>query len=111
MSDTDPIARLNAAQEGRYRIESRSRAVLAEIVALDMAAKTRKTVLADAMDPRYVTTGHLLFMRQGSLMTIRFDPDPTPIRSHYSPTAASISSMRGSRRRFSQSKVCRTKTT
>jgi len=47
----------------------------AEIVALDLATGTQKTVLTDAMDPRYVQTGHLLFMRQGTLMAIGFDPE------------------------------------
>ena len=37
----------------------------AEIVALDLASGEQKTVLIDAMDPRYVPTGHLLFVRQG----------------------------------------------
>ena len=45
----------------------------AEIVALDLATGTQKTVLTDAMDPRYVQTGHLLFMRQGTLMAVGFD--------------------------------------
>ena len=47
----------------------------AEIVALDLAGGARKTVLTNAMDPRYVLTGHLLFVRQGTLMAVRFDPD------------------------------------
>ncbi len=47
----------------------------AEIVALDLAGGTRRTVLTDAMDPRYVQTGHLLFVRQGTLMAVRFDPN------------------------------------
>ncbi len=45
----------------------------AEIVALDLATGTQKTVLTDAMDPRFVETGHLLFMRQGTLMAVGFD--------------------------------------
>jgi len=31
-------------------------------------------VLQDAADARYVPTGHLVFLRQGSLMAARFDP-------------------------------------
>ena len=32
-------------------------------------------MLTNAMDPRYVRSGHLLFMRQGTLMAVAFDPD------------------------------------
>jgi hypothetical protein len=46
-----------------------------EIVALDMATRTQTIVLTDAMDPRYVQTGHLLFMRLGKLMAVAFDPE------------------------------------
>jgi serine/threonine protein kinase len=37
---------------------------------------TRKysILFEDASDGRYVSTGHLLFMRQGTLMAVRFDP-------------------------------------
>lgn len=45
----------------------------ADIVALDVETGTRTTVLADAMNPRFVHTGHLLFMRRGALMAVRFD--------------------------------------
>ena len=45
----------------------------AEIVALDLATGEQKTLLSDAMDARYVKTGHLLFMRQGVLMAVGFD--------------------------------------
>ncbi len=44
----------------------------AEIVAFDIASGSRKTLLSDAMDARYVQTGHLLFMRQGVLMAVGF---------------------------------------
>jgi eukaryotic-like serine/threonine-protein kinase len=45
----------------------------AELVALDLVSGERKTLLPDATDPRYVSTGHLLFMRRGTLMGVRFD--------------------------------------
>jgi Tol biopolymer transport system component len=47
----------------------------AEIIALDIASGTRTTLLSNAMNPRYVAeTGTLLFMRQGLLMAVGFDP-------------------------------------
>ena len=52
----------------------------AEIRALDLASGTLKTVLMDAMDPRYVPTGHLLFVRQGTLMAIGFDLERVEVR-------------------------------
>jgi len=33
-----------------------------------------RVLLEDAADARYVPTGHLVFMRQGTLMAVRFDP-------------------------------------
>lgn len=47
---------------------------LADIVALDLASNTLTSLLSGAMDPRYVGTGHLLFMREGTLMAVSFDP-------------------------------------
>ena len=52
----------------------------AEIVALDLASLTEKTLLTNAMDPRYVETGHLLFVRQGALMAVRFDADRVEVQ-------------------------------
>lgn len=46
-----------------------------EIIALDIASGTQTRLLSNAMSPRYVAeTGHLLFMRQGLLMAVGFDP-------------------------------------
>jgi len=45
----------------------------ADIVALDLNTGVQTTVLENAMAPRYVKTGHLLFMRQGELWAVGFD--------------------------------------
>jgi serine/threonine-protein kinase len=45
----------------------------AEVVALNLETGRDSTVLRDAMDPRYVDTGQLLFMRQGTLWAVDFD--------------------------------------
>ena len=55
-----------------HRVEGRDYAQ-AEIVALDLASQTQRTVLTNAMDPHYLPTGHLLFMRQGTLLAVGFD--------------------------------------
>lgn len=47
---------------------------MADIVALDLESGVTTSLLTAAMDPRYVDTGHLLFMRQGTLMAVGFDP-------------------------------------
>lgn len=48
----------------------------AEIIAMDLHSGTQTSLLTNAMNPLYVAeTGHLLFMRQGSLMAVGFDPD------------------------------------
>jgi serine/threonine-protein kinase len=46
----------------------------ADIVALDLATGEQQTVLTNAMNPIYSPTGHLLFMSEGALMGVTFDP-------------------------------------
>ena len=45
----------------------------AEIVMASLATGQRRTVLRYGSSARYVTTGHLVYMRGGSLMAVRFD--------------------------------------
>jgi serine/threonine-protein kinase len=45
-----------------------------EVVAHDLATGTRKVLLEDAADARYVPTGHIVFLRRGQLLASRFDP-------------------------------------
>jgi eukaryotic-like serine/threonine-protein kinase len=44
------------------------------VVAVVLATGERKVVLRDAADARYVSTGHIVFMRLGQLMAVPFDP-------------------------------------
>jgi len=53
---------------------------LAEVFALDLATGNQTSLLANAMHPRYVDTGHLLFTRRGTLMAVGFDPDRLEVR-------------------------------
>jgi serine/threonine-protein kinase len=46
-----------------------------EIVAQKLSTGERKVVLRDAVDARYVPTGHLVFMRRGRLLAVPFDLD------------------------------------
>jgi serine/threonine-protein kinase len=45
-----------------------------EIVARNLRNAESKTIYRGGYNPRYVATGHLLFLRQGSLFGVRFDP-------------------------------------
>jgi serine/threonine-protein kinase len=45
-----------------------------QVVALTLATGARKVILNDAIDARYVPTGHLLFLRMGALYAVPFDP-------------------------------------
>ena len=48
----------------------------AEIIAMNLGNGTHTSLLTNATNPHYVAeTGHLLFIRQGSLMAVGFDPD------------------------------------
>jgi eukaryotic-like serine/threonine-protein kinase len=51
-----------------------------EIVALELATGQRKVLLRNAADARYVTTGHLVFLRQGVLWAVRFDAERLEVR-------------------------------
>ncbi len=61
-----------------------------EIVALDLATGIQNTVLTDAMDPRYVQTGHLLFMRQGTLMAVGFDLERLEVHGPQAPMVQDV---------------------
>jgi len=45
----------------------------AEIRAMDLATGEERTLVEDAMNPVYVPSGHLVFVRSGALMAVRFD--------------------------------------
>jgi len=53
----------------RYLWDSRPNLAL-----LDLGTREWRTLIPDAADARYIPTGHLLFLRQGTLMAVRFDP-------------------------------------
>ena len=54
--------------------------------------KTRKwrVLLEDAADARYVPTGHLVFLRQGTLMAVPFDLDRLEIIGQPVPAVANV---------------------
>jgi Tol biopolymer transport system component len=43
------------------------------VALLQLDAREWRVILQDAADARYVPTGHLVFLRQGTLMAVRFD--------------------------------------
>jgi serine/threonine-protein kinase len=45
----------------------------AHVDSIDIATRQRKTLLTNAADARYSPTGHLLFMRSGTLLAVPFD--------------------------------------
>ena len=46
-----------------------------EVVAETLADGTRRVLLTNAADARYLPTGHLVYLRMGKLFAVRFDPD------------------------------------
>jgi serine/threonine-protein kinase len=52
----------------------------ADIVALDLTTGEERTVVANAMHPIYSPTGHLLFLREGTLLGAGFDPGRAEVR-------------------------------
>jgi Tol biopolymer transport system component len=51
-----------------------------EVVAQTLTTGTRKVLLRDAADARYVGTGHLVFLRRGVLFVVAFDPERLEVR-------------------------------
>jgi hypothetical protein len=52
---------------------------LAAVYVLDLETLERTVLVENAMDPLYVEAGILLFVRQGTLMAVEFDPDRTEV--------------------------------
>jgi eukaryotic-like serine/threonine-protein kinase len=51
-----------------------------EVVAHTLATGERKVLLKDATDARYVSTGHLVFLRRGVLFAVPFDAERLEVR-------------------------------
>jgi eukaryotic-like serine/threonine-protein kinase len=47
----------------------------AEIVAMSVAAGERRVIVSGGSSPRYVPGGHVLFVREGAMLAVAFDPD------------------------------------
>ena len=61
-----------------------------EIVAHTLATGARKVLLTDAADARYLPTGHLVFLRRGTLFAVPFDAERLEVRG---PTVAVLDSV------------------
>jgi Tol biopolymer transport system component len=72
-----------------YVIESRQTATR-EIHALVRSTGKRKALLEDASSPRYAASGHLLFVRKGTLMAVPFDPDCVELRGQPIPVVEGV---------------------
>ena len=62
----------------------------AHLDAIDLATKQRKTLITNASDARFSPTGHLVFMRGGSLLAVPFDGDRAEIVGAAVPLLAGI---------------------
>jgi serine/threonine-protein kinase len=61
------------------------------IALLRLDTREWKMLLPDAADARYVPTGHLVFLRRGTLMTVRFDPAKLEVIGQPFPLAENVS--------------------
>ena len=67
----------------------------AEIWAVTLASGDRKKVLDGGSYPRYVGTGHLLFVREGTIFAIRFDPERLEVSGSAAPVLEGVSTASG----------------
>ena len=85
-----------------------------EVVAQVLATNERTVILRKATDARYLPTGHLVFMRQGVLWAVRFDPsrravqgEPVALHEGIAQALVGDSDRRPHRRRPVQRLSCR----
>ena len=64
--------------------------VTAVVGALDLATGKWRELLEDASDARYIPTGHIVFLRQGTLMAAPFDPGRGRLTGTPAPAVAGI---------------------
>ena len=57
---------------------------------LDQKGRTWRVLLEDAADARYVPTGHLVFLREGTLMAVPFDLERREITGQPVPAVANV---------------------
>ncbi len=60
------------------------------VAVLELGTRKWRTLLEDASDARYVPTGHLAFLRQGTMMIAPFDPDKLVITAQPVATVANV---------------------
>ena len=57
---------------------------------LDLRTRKWRKIMEDAADGRYLPTGHLVFLRQGTLMAVTFDLDRLEVTGQPVPIVASV---------------------
>jgi hypothetical protein len=60
------------------------------VVVLELGTRKWRVLLENAADARYLATGHLAFLRQGTLMVVPFDLDRLEVTGQPVPTIANI---------------------
>jgi eukaryotic-like serine/threonine-protein kinase len=60
------------------------------VAVLEVSTRKWHVLLKDAADARYVATGHLAFLRRGTLMVVPFDPDGLAVTGQPVPAIAGI---------------------
>lgn len=60
------------------------------VALLDLKTRKWRVLLEDAADARFVPTGHLVFLRQGTLMAVPFDVDKREVSGRPVPTIANV---------------------
>jgi serine/threonine protein kinase len=61
------------------------------VAVMGVGTQRLHVLLEDAADARYVVTGHLAFLRRGTLMAVPFDPDRLEVTGQPVPAVANIS--------------------
>ena len=73
-----------------YAVQSGARSDDVAIAALDLQTRVAKEVIRGATNPRYAASGHLLYVAEGSLRAVAFDPDRLEVRGEAVPIAGGL---------------------
>jgi Tol biopolymer transport system component len=64
--------------------------VFSRLAVFDLRSRTWRVIMEDAADGRYIRTGHLVFLRQGTLMAVRFDLDRREVKGQPIPIVTNV---------------------
>jgi len=86
--DTDLVAAPSVLPGGRAVLFTSSKNAVARVAILDLETGEQKTLIENGQKPLYASTGHIVFVRAGTLMAVPFDAAERALRGEPVPILA-----------------------